>query len=105
MDLYIIGLKLYLFNRACGGIPLNLAAHFVTAYALSATWWTTKKTVGLLGYGTYKMITYAIPSRPVDTHNNNNADAIEANWDSIEPPEYAPTMDWDLIDLPSDAAK
>lgn len=101
MDLYLIGLKLYLINRACGGIPLSLATHVATTYAMSATWWTTKKTVGLIGYGavgTYKLITHVAraSSQPRDP-----IDAITENWEPINPTEYEPNMDWELLETDS----
>lgn len=97
MDLYVIGLKLYLLNRACGGIPLSLATHLATTYAISATWWTTKNTAKLIGYGavgTYKLITHVVaPS----IHTSGGKDCIDQNWNQIEPTEYEPEMDWEII--------
>jgi hypothetical protein len=97
MDLYVLGLKLYLLNRACGGIPLTLAAHLATTYAISATWWTTKNTAKLIGYGavgTYKLITHV--GKP-SSQASCGKDSIEQDWDKIEPTEYEPEMDWEVI--------
>lgn len=101
MDLYVLGLKLYLLNRACGGIPLSLATHLATTYAMSATWWTTKNTAKLIGYGavgTYKLITHVVtPSSHPPTPNNQSGEFIDVNWDQITPAEYEPEMDWEVI--------
>ncbi len=101
MDLYVLGLKLYLLNRACGGIPLTLAAHLATTYAISATWWTTKNTAKLIGYGavgTYKLITHVVtPSSQAQTPEGQPAEFIDDNWDKVEPTEYEPAMDWEVI--------
>lgn len=102
MDLYLIGLKLYLINRACGGIPLSLATHFATTYALSASWWTTKKTISLIGYGavgTYKLITHvARPSSHTIHQINKPKEPVDENWEPITPCEYEPSMDWELVE-------
>lgn len=101
MDLYVLGLKLYLVNRACGGIPLTLATHLATTYAISATWWTTKNTAKLIGYGavgTYKLITHvAAPSSQAHNPAGQPDEFIDDNWDQVEPNEYEPAMDWEVI--------
>jgi hypothetical protein len=45
MDPYVLALQLYLFNKACGGLPLRIAEQVVVTSVVNATCWTAR-TVG-----------------------------------------------------------
>lgn len=45
MDPYVLALQLYLFNKACGGLPLRIAEQVVVTGVINTAWWTAK-TVG-----------------------------------------------------------
>jgi hypothetical protein len=86
MDLYVIGLglKLYIINRACGGVPLAVATHVATNFALSATWWTTKQAVGLVGsglVGTYRLLSHSSASG--NGPRTTNSLPIQEDWEEI----------------------
>lgn len=45
MDPYVLALQLYLFNKACGGLPLRVAEQIVVSGVVNATCWTAR-TIG-----------------------------------------------------------
>jgi hypothetical protein len=45
MDPYVLALQLYLFNKACGGLPLRIAEQVVVTSVVNATCWTAR-TIG-----------------------------------------------------------
>jgi len=45
MEPYVLALQLYLFNKACGGLPLRIAEQVVITGVINTAWWTAK-TVG-----------------------------------------------------------
>ena len=42
MDPYVLALQLYLFNKACGGLPLRVAEQIVVSGVVNATCWTAR---------------------------------------------------------------
>jgi len=45
MDPYVLALQLYLFNKACGGLPLRIAEQVVITGVINTTCWTAR-TIG-----------------------------------------------------------
>jgi hypothetical protein len=42
MDPYVLALQLYLFNKACGGLPLRIAEQIVVTGVINTACWTAR---------------------------------------------------------------
>ena len=60
MDPYVLALQLYLFNKACGGLPLRIAEQVVVTSVVNATCWTART----IGSGVMWMVRPAKQTQP-----------------------------------------
>ena len=63
MDPYVLALQLYLFNKACGGLPLRIAEQVVITGVINTAWWTAKT----VGSGVMWLVRPSTPSRQQST--------------------------------------
>lgn len=79
MDPYVLALQLYLFNKACGGLPLRVAEQIVVSGVVNATCWTAR-TIGsgvwwLVSPGKKQKLGYE-PSISTDIHAHKSTDSL-----------------------------
>lgn len=78
MDPYVLALQLYLFNKACGGIPLRIAEQVVVSGVLNATYWTAKQ----IGSGVLWLVWPSGKSRVLSESNGDNNN-LESEFEII----------------------
>lgn len=75
MDPYVLALQLYLFNKACGGMPLRIAEQVVITGVLNTTCWTART----IGSGVMWLVKPSTTSRSQSNNTNNTNDTNNTN--------------------------
>jgi hypothetical protein len=73
MDPYVLALQLYLFNKACGGLPLRIAEQVVITGVINTTCWTART----IGSGVMWLIRPSTTSREKTTYTDNSDTKID----------------------------
>ncbi len=68
MDPYVLALQLYLFNKACGGLPLRVAEQIVVSGVVNVTCWTART----IGSGVLWLVRPKHTSTSTTAHTTNN---------------------------------
>ena len=82
MDPDVLALQLYLFNKACGGLPLRIAEQVVITGVINTAWWTAKT----VGSGVIWLIRPSSKSTTISVGTTNTADVdFAADFEIISP--------------------
>jgi len=66
MDPYVLALQLYLFNKACGGLPLRIAEQIVVTGVINTACWTARA----IGTGVMWAVTPSTKNKPQSNTNH-----------------------------------
>ena len=83
MDPYVLALQLYLFNKACGGLPLRIAEQVVVTSVVNATCWTART----IGSGVMWMVRPATQTQPQTQKNNTQTISEDQHLGHLPNPE------------------
>jgi len=85
MDPYVLALQLYLFNKACGGLPLRIAEQVVITGVINTTCWTARAVgsgfMWLVRPRTAKSVAHIVP----ESRTQNTPTDIETQFEIITP--------------------
>ena len=83
MDPYVLALQLYLFNKACGGLPLRIAEQVVVTTVVNATCWTART----IGSGVMWLVrpNSVSTKQPSTTSTNISTDNFIQHTDTAQP--------------------
>jgi hypothetical protein len=93
MDPYVLALQLYLFNKACGGLPLRIAEQVVITGVINTTYWTAQT----IGSGVMWLARHSTTSRTqtVTQQTNTNTNTITTPNEGIITPDQQITNNQD----------
>jgi len=81
MDPYVLALQLYLFNKACGGLPLRIAEQVVITGVINTTYWTAQT----IGSGVMWLARHSTTSR-ARTQKTNTTNTNTTNTNTTNTP-------------------